>query len=34
VRGLGGRLPGRLTLEEQAGRTLANLAEFISKVTA
>jgi hypothetical protein len=34
VRGLGGRPPERLTLEEKTERTLANLAEFISKVIA
>jgi hypothetical protein len=34
VRGLGGRPPERLTLEEKVERTMANLAAFIAKVTA
>jgi len=34
VKGLGGRPPERLTTEEKAERTLANLAAFIAKVTA
>jgi hypothetical protein len=34
VRGLGGRPPERLTLEEKLERTLGNLAAFIAKVTA
>ncbi|HEX4829757.1 MAG TPA: FBP domain-containing protein [Trebonia sp.] len=34
VRGLGGRPPEALTVEERAGRLLANLAAFIAKVTA
>jgi hypothetical protein len=33
VKGLGGRPPERLTLEEKAERTMANLAAFIAKVT-
>jgi hypothetical protein len=33
VQGLGGRPPERLTLEEKAERTMANLAAFIAKVT-
>jgi hypothetical protein len=33
VRGLGGRPPERLTLEEKTERTMANLAAFIAKVT-
>lgn len=34
VRGLGGRPPERLTLEEKVDRTMGNLAAFIAKVTA
>ena len=34
VRGLGGRPPERLTVEEQVQRTMDNLATFIAKVTA
>ena len=34
VKGLGGRPPERLTLEEKVERTMANLAAFIAKVTA
>ena len=34
VRGLGGRPVERLSLEEQAERTMANLTAFIAKVTA
>ena len=34
VRGLGGRPPERLTVEEQIQRTMDNLATFIAKVTA
>lgn len=34
VMGLGGRFRERLTLEEMAGRTMANLAAFVTKVTA
>jgi hypothetical protein len=33
VKGLGGRPPERLTLEEKVERTMANLAAFIAKVT-
>ena len=34
VRGLGGRPPEQLTVEEQIQRTMDNLATFIAKVTA
>jgi hypothetical protein len=34
VVGLGGRFKERLTLEEQAERTTANLTAFVAKVTA
>ena len=34
VRGLGGRPPERLTLEEKLERTMGNLAAFVAKVTA
>jgi hypothetical protein len=34
VKGLGGRPPERLTLQEKVDRTMANLAAFIAKVTA
>jgi hypothetical protein len=33
VRGLGGRAAEQLTVEEQAGRLIANLTTFIDKVT-
>jgi FBP C-terminal treble-clef zinc-finger len=34
VKGLGGRPPERLTLEEKVDRTMANLSAFIARVTA
>jgi hypothetical protein len=34
VTGLGGRFRERLTLEEQVERTMANLTDFMAKVTA
>jgi hypothetical protein len=34
VRGLGGRTPEHLTLEEQADRMMANLTAFVDRVTA
>lgn len=34
VRGLGGRPPERLSLEEKVDRTMANLSAFLAKVTA
>jgi treble-clef zinc-finger protein len=34
IRGLGGRPPERLSLEEKVDRAMANLSAFLAKVTA